>query len=180
MNPFLRLSSLLMFLPVLSLLSCDATIPATDTDKPSITFTMKGPGIGLQEMKNPPTEEWSAPDGTQLFNMMADSTYSFTLIVSDAGGVERAYLSMSSQDIVLSDIDPAETVESESGIRRTLTLTGLRSEPKTALVITGKMRMPSEEMGVGFAVEADDFGGASGTSNQRFMSVDAFSDRIER
>lgn len=176
MSPTLRFFKTSICLSALTLVSCETTIPETDTEKPSITFTVQGPNIGMQEMTNPPKDLWSAEDGTQLFTMMADSTYSFTLIVSDPGGVQRVYLSMAPMNIVLSDIVPAEAVENVAGIRRFITLSGLSSDPKTALVITGKMRMPAGSYGVPFSVEADDFGGTRGPSNQRFMTVKAFSD----
>lgn len=107
--------------------------------------------------------------------MVANVEYNFVLSVSDEGGVERAHLRIS-DNVIVSSVAPPEVTETTSGVSRSLTLMGDRGDPRTGLVITGTLEPTLLNESFGFHVEGDDFGGASGPSNQRFMSVNVFVD----
>lgn len=156
----------------LTLAACATTIPETDTEAPEVRLTVTGPGIGRQEMSNPPRDSWTGPGGIQLFDLQPGVRYNFVLSVSDQGGVARAHLRMP-DNFTVSGLAPAEVDESTSGVSRSLTLFGDRSNPTTALVISGTLQAPPN-ISFEFQVEGDDFGGAAGRSNQRFMSVNVF------
>lgn len=157
------------------LAACTTTIPETDSEPPEVRLTITGPGIGRQEMSNPPRESWTGPGGIQLFNLLENESYNFILSVSDEGGVARAHLRMS-DNVAVSDVAPAEVSESTSGVSRSLTLLGSRSDPRTGLVISGTLEPTWLNESFEFHVEGDDFGGRSGPPNQRFMSVNVFVD----
>lgn len=165
-----------VLLTVLTISGCETTIPEPDTQLPEIRLTITGPGIGRQEMTNPPRDEWAAPRGTQLFNLEAGRVYQFTLLVSDQGGVARANLRMP-DNFSVTDLTSPDITEEIVGISRSLTIRGSRANPLTGLGIGGKFRTPSipnNFISFTFDVEADDFGGASGRRpNQRFMKVNA-------
>lgn len=159
----------------LVLTACRTTIPETDSEPPEVRLTITGPGIGRQEMSNPPRESWTGPGGVQLFNLLENAEYNFTLSVSDEGGVQRAHLRMS-ENVVVSDVAPAEVSEGTSGVTRSLTLLGDRGDPRTGLVISGTLEPTWLNESFEFHVEGDDFGGRTGPPNQRFMSVSVFVD----
>lgn len=167
---FVRAALALVFTSVLA--ACATTIPETDTELPEVRLTISGPGLGREEMSNPPRETWTGPGGIQYFDLEPGVRYNFLLSVSDAGGVERAHLRMP-DTISVSGIEPGEVQETTSGVSRSLTLFGDRASPTTALVITGTLVAPPG-ISFEFQVEGDDFGGAAGRSNQRFMSVNVF------
>jgi hypothetical protein len=160
---------------VVALTGCPTMIPATDTTPPTISLLISGPGIGTKNLSNPPRARWAAEDGTQYFDLRSGAQYSFTLIVSDEGGVRRANLRVP-VDFVVSDLSPSEVRNEEGFIQRSLTVFGNRAEPLTGLTISGKFTpsvLPGQQaLFVDFQVEADDFGGPSGVApNQTFMSV---------
>ncbi|MGK7296100.1 MAG: hypothetical protein ACNS61_09805 [Candidatus Wenzhouxiangella sp. M2_3B_020] len=161
---------------------CSTLIPEVDTTPPSIELRISGEGIGSETMTNPPRENWTAPDGTQFLNLLPGTEYRFTLTVSDSGGAARAALSFIS-DISVVEVEPDAVVVDEGSLVNRLILRGDRDDPKTALVISGRLatqRMaPNEATSFTFDVESSDFGGQSGRDpNQRFMSVNTLiSDR---
>ncbi len=167
------------FLPAcllsLAIAGCATTIPRTDTVPPEIRLEITGPGIGRQVMTNPPTENWTAPDGTQLFDLKPDTIYRFLLTVSDRGGVARATIRIPS-GFVASNLTGG-TIERADDLLRSLTLTGSRADPRTGLILSGRFTTPdtgaSNAISFEFLTEGDDFGGASGATNQRFMNVSA-------
>jgi hypothetical protein len=154
---------------------CETTVPETDTEPPEIRLAITGPVVGRQEMTNPPTESWTAPDGTQLFDLAHDTEYQFLLTVTDEGGVARANLRMP-EDFTMVSVEPSETSDEIRALQRSLTLTGTREEARTGLVISGRFRTPdvvSEVLSFEFQTEGADFGGDSGRPNRRFMNVTA-------
>ncbi len=159
---------------MLLLTACATTIPETDAVAPEIRLTITGSGVGRQEMSNPPRAAWTGPGGAQLFDLQPGTEYSFVLLVSDQGGVERANLRMP-REFALSEVAPAAVEQTTTALEKSLTLRGSRSAPVTGLTISGKFQTPelSTILAMQFFCEADDFGGASGRSNQRFLSVDA-------
>lgn len=174
---FIQHQYLLLFLCLsfvsLTFTNCSVTIPATDTTKPNIELRINGPGVN-STMKNPPTESWAAESGAQLFNLTPGVEYNFSLIVSDSGGVKRAAIYF--PDITnFSSIAPSTVTERNVGISTVLTNTGSRSNPLSGLTITGKFVIPNANTSFNINVEADDFGGVSGSINQRFMSVNVSS-----
>ncbi len=171
MGGSVRITAVIM---ALTLAACATTIPETDSEPPEVRLTVTGPGLGRKEMSNPPQASWTAPDGSQYFNLQPGVRYNFILSVSDDGGVERAHLRFPA-NFTVSDVTPAGVVESNSAILKNLTLTGNRSDPRTGLVISGTVEGVAGTS-FEFQAEGDDFGGASGRSNQRFMSVDVFVD----
>jgi len=158
----------------LTLSACSTTIPRNDSVPPEVRLTLTGPGIGRKEMSNPPRDNWTGPGGIQYFNMQPGAQYNFILSVSDQGGVQRAHLRFP-DDFTVSDVSPADVVESTSGISTSLTLSGERSDPRTGLVMTGTIVATRRNLSFEFQVEGDDFGGSSGRPNQTFMSVNVFS-----
>ena len=159
---------------MLLLAACATTVPETDTVAPEIRLTITGSGVCRQEMSNPPRAAWTGPGGTQLFDLQPGAEYSFVLLVSDQGGVERANLRMP-REFTLSEVAPAAVEQTTTAIEESLTVRGSRSAPVTGLTIRGKFHTPelSTILSMQFFGEADDFGGASGRSNQRFLTVDA-------
>lgn len=164
-----------IYLCSLAVAGCATTIPDTDTTPPEIRLEITGPGIGRQVMTNPPRDHWTAPDGTQLFNLLPEATYRVLLTVSDRGGVARVYFRMPS-DFVVSNF-PSGAVEEVVGLARSVTVFGSRANPRTALVLAGRFITPGTEawnlIGFDFQAQGDDFGGASGAPNRRFMTIDA-------
>lgn len=165
-----------LYMVALAIAGCATTIPETDTQPPEIRLTVSGPAIGRQEMTNPPRENWAAADGTQLFNLAPNTEYHFILTVSDQGGVARANLRVPDNFRVIS-LTPESATEEVVGITRSLTLRGSRADPHTGLIVSGRLQTPNTEPGnlipFEFLTEGDDFGGASGRANQRFMNVSA-------
>lgn len=153
---------------------CATTIPSTDTTPPELRLVISGPGIGRHEMTNPPRSSWTGPSGAQLFDLLPNTEYNYVLTVSDRGGAARANLRMPDNFTVV-ELNPSDATQGTTTLEITLTLRGSRSDPRTALVIAGKFRTPDlpsgEVLVFDFNVEGDDFGGASGSPNQRFMSV---------
>lgn len=158
---------------LLALASCTTTIPTTDTTQPEVQLIITGPGIGSIQLSNPPRDLWAAPSGAQYFELQAGARYSFVLTVSDQGGVKLAYLRLDSH-FELTDIVPADVVVSTSGLNQTLRLTGSRSDPRTGLIITGSFTSSAVLTSVQFRVLGEDFGGSSGVSNRRLMTVRSF------
>jgi hypothetical protein len=155
--------------------ACATRIPPIDDSPPEIRLTITGPGVGREEMSNPPRESWAAPDGSQMFELEQNAEYGFVLLVGDQGGVQRAHLRLPAE-FTLSDIEPPEVDTSTGPLEHALTVTGSRSDPRTALSIAGRFRTrstPGTSLSFEFHVEADDFGGSRGRPNQRFMSVHA-------
>lgn len=155
-----------------SLGGCATTIPETDSASPEIRLTVSGGGIGSQAMSNPPRDDWTAPDGSQYLDLEPGVHYNFILSVSDQGGVARAHLRMP-YNATVTDLAPEAVRETVSGITRVLELRGDRSDPKTGLVITGRMSLPASTS-FEFQTEGDDFGGRAGRTNQTFMNVNTF------
>jgi|GEM_PF-2813571 len=151
---------------------CETTVPDADDEAPEIQLVMNGGGIGSQTMSNPPTETWSAPTGGQLFDMTSDAEYTFTLTVTDDGGVARAALLMPA-NFEVRNLSPDVRIV-PLGLQQSLQITGDRSSPRNALVVSGQFSPPdSDSRNVSFSVEADDFGGSGRSTNQRFMLVEA-------
>lgn len=128
-------------------------------------------------MTNPPNSNWTGPSGSQLFDLLPATNYSFTLSVSDQGGVAHASLNLPRELSVL-EVSPAEVSTSSDALTTTLTLSGDRDDPRTGLVMSGRLRTPDLGSGNGlsfeFKTEGRDFGGRSGASpNDRFMRVNA-------
>jgi hypothetical protein len=164
-----RLSALAL---ACTLAACATTIPETDTEAPEVRLTISGPGLGRQEMSNPPRAAWTGPGGVQLFDLQPNVRYNFILSVGDEGGAARAHLRMP-DDVVVTDLAPTDVEETTSGVSRSLTLFGDRSSPTTGLVISGTLTAP-RNTSFEFQAEGDDFGGVAGRTNQRFLSVNVF------
>jgi len=164
--------STLVLLTVFATLACETDVPAVDSEPPEIQLVMNGGGIGSQSMSNPPTETWSSPTGGQLFDMTSGAEYTFTLTVTDDGGVARAAILMPA-DFEVRNLSPDVRVV-PLGLQQSLEISGDRSSPRNALVVSGQFSPPdADSRNVEFSVEADDFGGADGGTNQRFMLVRA-------
>lgn len=163
-------------LATLAISGCPATIPESDTEPPEIRLEISGGGISRQVMTNPPRDIWTAPDGTQLFDLEPNTEYRFLFTVTDSGGVAHANIRIP-DNFSFSDISDG-AIEEIVGVSRRLTVRGSRDDSRTGLVIVGKFRTPDTErnnaISFTFEMEGTDFGGASGRrSNQRFMSVQA-------
>jgi len=154
---------------------CATVIPDVDTTPPRVELRITGEGVGAETMSNPPRQSWTAPDGTQLLDLEPGTQYRFTLTVSDSGGVERATLAFIS-DIEVEEVEPDAVIVDEGSLTTRLTLRGDRNDPRTALVISGRLKTPrlapSQATSFNFEVESSDFGGRSGRDpNQTFMNV---------
>jgi len=163
--------SLGFFLSILALTfsNCTVTIPATDNIKPRIELRINGPSVN-ETMTNPPTESWTGAGGFEFIRLTPGAEYNFSLLVSDQGGVERAAIFI--PDIInITETGPRDVIRSNVGIRTALTIQGSRSNPLSGLTITGKFIAPGPGNSFEINIEADDFGGSSGRSNQRFMGV---------
>lgn len=154
---------------------CATIIPEVDTTPPRVELRISGEGVGSETMTNPPRETWAAPDGSQYLDLLPGTEYRFTLTVSDSGGVERATLAFIS-DIEVVEAEPDRVSIDEGSLVTRLTLRGDRDDPRTGLVISGRLRTPrlapSQATSFTFDVESSDFGGQSGRDpNQTFMTV---------
>ena len=162
--------ALLAMVAVLCSSGC-AIIPEVDDTPPLIELRISGPGVGSERMANPPMAMWTAEDGTQYLDLSSGSTYRFTLIVTDQGGVARASLAFP-DSIVVSDLTGEGVVEEVSGINRRLTVRGDRSDPRRLLAFSGRLSLAGNSgLSFQFDGESTDFGGRSGTPNQSFLSV---------
>ena len=153
---------------------CRTTIPVTDRTAPRVELRISGPGLGQQTMSSPPFSLWVGTDRLQYFDLVAGAEYQFALIVSDDGGVSRAFIQMPIE-IEVSRIWPPGVAMATDAFVRQLTVWGNRADPRSELSITGRMR-PRAATTVGFAfhTEGDNFGGRSGPVLQTFLSVEAF------
>ena len=162
-----------VFFLALAVLGCATTIPRTDTDLPEIRLEVAGPGIVTHVMTNPPNDHWTSPGGLQLFDLAPNTEYHFLLTVSDPGGVAQAYIGIPF-NFTVTRLSPSDTTEDVVGVTRRLILRGSRSDPRNALIISGRFRTPNSASSFEFSAEGDDFGGTSGPPNRRYMSVEAF------
>lgn len=172
------LSRMLLLCSLAALTACATTIPEVDDTPPRVELRISGPGVGNETMSNPPRSSWTAPSGTQYLDLLPDETYRFTLTVTDQGGVARATLAFFS-DLEVIELDSDAVVEDVGPVTTRLTLRGDRSDPRTGLVIGGRLRTPAlgpgEGVGFSFDAESSDFGGHSGRDpNQTFMEVTAY------
>lgn len=162
---------------VFVLVGCATVIPDVDNTPPRVELRISGEGVGNETMTNPPRSSWTAPDGTQYLNLRPDTVYRFTLTVTDQGGVARATLAFFSAIEVL-EVEPESVIEDTGSLVTRLTNRGDRDDPRTALVISGRLRTPAmaptQATSFTFDVESSDFGGRSGRDpNQTFMQVEA-------
>lgn len=162
-------------LAMLLVAGCATVIPEVDNTPPRVELRISGEGLGSETMTNPPRESWTAPDETQYLDLLPGAEYRFTLTVSDSGGVERATLAFIS-DIELVEAEPDGVVVDEGSLVTRLNLHGDRDDPRTALVISGRLLTPRLAPGQAtsftFDVESSDYGGQSGVDpNQTFMNV---------
>ena len=152
---------------------CATTIPATDDTPPRLELSVRGPGIGVQTMANPPRARWTGSGGAQLFDLVPGGRYNFRFVVSDSGGVARAHLRMPA-GFTVSDLAPAGVTSDADTLLRRLTLLGRRDDPRTGLVITGTFQVPaSGNLSFDFQGEGDDFGGVAARTNQTAITVTA-------
>ncbi len=157
-----------------------ATIPENDRTAPEVQLLVTGPGIGTRTLSNPPRQTWTGPSGGQYLDLQPDTVYQFTLRVSDEGGVSGMTLTMPLQLTPIGITPGAATVEA-AGVSYRIGLRGNRDEPRTTLVLSGRVRTPAlaartrqESLSFSFRVEARDFGGRSGSrENRRQLSVAA-------
>ena len=160
--------------PLASAVGCATTIPDTDTTPPRVELRISGPGVGNQTMSNPPRDLWVGPGGIQYLELVAGADYRFTLLVTDDGGVSRAYLSLP-ENLELSDVEPAGVVTMTDALLHRMTIAGNRADPRTALTITGRMgTRGATNMSFPYNAEGDDFGGRTRAINQTFLTVEAF------
>ena len=163
-------------LPFASCFSIATTIPAEDLVQPRIELRITGPVIRQQVLTNPPRESWEGPGGSQYMNLAPRTSYHFALFVRDAGGVGRATFELPAS-LEVSDLVGEGLVEEISGIRRRLTVRGNRASPVRVLSLSGRFNTRGNSGAVlPFSVEANDFGGASGSANQRFLGTSALVD----
>ncbi len=174
MNAFKQLSNLLCLLlcvvTIGFLSSCEADIPAVDTQPPTVRFTILGNGIN-EIMENPPQEVYEGPGGIQYLDLSSGVSYDFTVIAADAGGVRKVSLRVPFDAVV--EADGAATV-STMGLHQFITIEGDPSDPLTGLAISGSITLP-RGLAFDFIPSALDYGGQNGTSNSRLMVVSAFS-----
>ena len=157
---------------------CATVIPETDETPPAVELRISGEGVGSETMANPPRERWTGRGGTQYLDLLPDTEYAFSLTVADQGGAARATLAFPG-DVAVLETEPAETAENVGPLVTRLTLLGSRDDPRTALVVSGRLKTPRLAPGQGisftFDVEATDFGGRRGRDpNQTSMTVEAF------
>ena len=159
---------------MLILVGCPTIIPLVDTEQPRILLGITGPGVS-QNMTNPPRLIWNDPSRGGLFELLPDREYNFRLIASDEGGVAYVHLRMPLHTTV-TDLLPADTINTIITHERVVIASGSRDDPRRSLIITGRFRTPATSSSgptttFPFLVRAEDFGGRSGSPNERSMSV---------
>lgn len=162
-------------LTTLLVTGCATVIPEVDNTPPRVELRISGAGPGAETMTNPPRESWTAPDDTQYLDLLPGTEYRFTLTVSDSGGVARAALAFIS-GIEVVEVEPDDVIVDEGSLVTRLNRRGDRDDPRTALVISGRLLTPrlapDQATSFTFEVESSDFGGQSGRDpNQTFMNV---------
>ena len=150
---------------------CRTSIPVTDTTAPDLEFTLSGPGIGRETMTNPPRELWSGPENSDHLTLIPNAQYNFTFVVSDHGGVFAAQMQIYNE-LEITRLTPAEARNEVSGLSRILTASGDRSDPRTGLVISGTFDTTgSSGHSFNIGLLGSDFGGTTGTRNEREMRI---------
>lgn len=167
---------------LLALGACKTTIPATDSMPPRVELRLTGPGGGT--MPNPPKGIWIGDprigvDATPG-RMVIGWSYDFTLTVTDQGGVSSARLEVDNEIVEISSIEGTGAVSDEvDGTTRVIEVRGAPDDPRTALVLTGDLRVPSrdggtfEEITTRLRAYGLDFGGDSGHPNETDLIVEA-------
>lgn len=157
---------------IIPLSSCEVEeIPEVDNDPPEFTLTIQGPGVNRTFTQR--------DDFDNQLNLLKNSTYDFTFLGADAGGVELIILFAPHAFMDFTDLESDVTIE-ENEFRTLLSKAGDRSNPITALSMTGKMVMGGQT-GVGFtlSMEVHDFASpANSTYADLSIQIVEDSDRV--
>ena len=163
----MKLKQLLVNTLVLFCTGCRVTLPATDAIAPTFSFTINGPGIRATF-----TDQAQA-DRKQL-NLKFNEAYDITCIVSDAGGVSRALVSI--PILIPPRGNVGEFKDQNSNIltasigttRQTYTVLGNPTSPVSASIIYGKFGV-NESIGFDITIQGADFGGRAATVNNSIL-----------
>ncbi len=145
-----------------SLAACQTTIPQTDTTPPVITMLVQGPAGQCIQSSPGGGHEAECPI-TYGFN----DTLTFELSVKDSGGVKLAQISLPRVFGVFDvQTGPNSTLSvTYPGAATLITATGDTTHPVNQILITGKIATGIVALRPILAMDAEDFGGRTGTPN---------------
>lgn len=119
---------------IIPLLSCDVEeVPEMDDVPPAFTLNIQGAGINRSFTQRDNFNE------IQL-NLLEGTTYDFTFLGADAGGVEQLILVAPWQSVDFSNL-PSDVQQTEDGIITTLTKSGDIDNAVTALSFSGEIQI---------------------------------------
>lgn len=119
---------------IIPLLSCEVEeVPEVDNEPPEFTLTIQGPGINQTFTPRDNFEE------IQL-NLLEGTTYDFTFLGADAGGVEKLVLVAPWQSVDFANL-PSDVQRTEDGIVTTLIKSGDIDNALTALSFSGEIQI---------------------------------------
>jgi hypothetical protein len=150
-------------------------LPATDAIAPTISFSITGPGV-----RTTITNQELA-DRKQL-NLKFNESYDITCIVSDAGGVNRALVSIPVLTPPRGNVGEFKDQNNNiltpvtGATRLTYTVLGNPRSPLSGFIINGKLSV-NETLGFDITIQGADFGGRAGTVNNSILQIHCLGDR---
>ena len=150
------LIKILAFSMIITLASCRATIPESDTTAPTFRLKITGDGFDRTFTQNNDFNSFQ-------LNLKSDTEYEFVFTVNDRGGVRRASMTYAREYVdVTSPLPSTWTENSSSPLTNNLVWTGNRSDPYRIAQYAGKFRTSGDLVGSTIDIETSDFGGSSG------------------
>ncbi len=147
---------ILAFSMIITLASCRATIPESDTTAPTFRLTIKGDGFDRTFLHTNNFESF-------ILRLKSNTEYEFVFTVNDRGGVRTATMTYSRDYIdITSPLPSTWTENSSSPATNDLVWTGNRSDPYRIAQYAGTFRTDGDFVTSTINIEASDFGGSSG------------------
>ncbi len=157
-----------------TLQSCEKEVPEVDTEQPSLSVTIRGPGI---------TRTVTDLDADRYqFNLAYGVEYDLIISIGDTGGCKELHAQ------VFQDMNPTEFTSLISGREVTRRNLGISTyfdlvntgAPLSGLSMTGSIILPQIPQGQGISysvyVYGSDYGGQGGRPNQNSLSLNIFSE----
>lgn len=164
----IRLSILIMAVVITQ--GCETEIPTTDETPPTFSFRVRGDGFDRTFNQNTNFDSF-------ILNLRNGATYSFTLIGSDAGGVERIQwfiptnsTSTNNLQVRLYPLPSPWDYRNTGPLESVLEWIGDRSNPLTGGAIESTFRTHRDNSSLPLRFVVADFGGRR-TSPNRILKV---------